>query len=195
MTYTTPFYRIASHHVASPARLASSCAVCAALFQPSNPFLTALQEGAQRSLFPPTSHDARRSTQASSTQRTPSCLAIPATKPRTAARPRQEPSLPRATTRMTLVCLCLLGLCLLSGPTWPSLFYELSTDHRIPLCTSPPQQNYNGYAPPPQPGYGYQSSPQPYGFNGGVRTTFLTPPPQAHPRLTKPHDIASHRFP
>ena len=63
------------------------------------------------------------------------------------------------------------------------------------MCTSPPQQNYNGYAPPPQPGYGYQSSPQPYGFNGGVRTTYLTPAPRTHPRLTKPHDIVSHRIP
>lgn len=57
----------------------------------------------------------------------------------------------------------------------------------MPLCTSPPQPNYNGYAPPPQPGYGYQSSPQPYGFNGGVRTTY------SHACFSKPTPVSPSR--
>lgn len=77
--------------------------------------------------------------------------------------------------------------------TRPSLLRILPTDHCIALCTSPPQQNYNGYAPPPQPGYGYQSSPQPYGFNGGVRTTYLTPA-LLSPNPPPSHQAARHRI-
>lgn len=194
MTYTTPFYRIASHHVASPARLASSCAA-----PPSSSPLILFDgsaRGCAKKLLPPphpTTHDAVPSIQ--HTQRTPSCLAIPATKPRTAARPRQEPSPPpRATTRMTPpVCLCLGPLCLscLTRHDTALSFTNSPTDHCIALCTSPQQQNYNGYAPPPQPGYGYQSSPQPYGFNGGVRTTYLTP---CSPNPPPSHQAARHRI-